>query len=77
MARLLEVHAASEERQWLGMRKWMENRQRKWDAPLKNDVVWGTGITDMATKILPGARASERQLESENGLQLSKYASTT
>jgi hypothetical protein len=55
MAKILEAHVASEEMQWLGMRKWMEDRKRKWDAQHKDDLQCRTGILDVAMKILAGA----------------------
>jgi len=71
MARFLEAHTAFEETQWRGMRKWMEDRERKWDAHHKGDVLWGMGSFDMAMKILARTIAGEKEPEAENGLQLS------
>jgi len=62
IARLLEAHAMCEVTQWHGMRKWMEDRQTKWDARHKDDVLWGTGISDMAAKILARTRANKKEL---------------
>jgi len=79
MARLVEANAVCEETQWLGMRKRMQDRERKWDARHRDDGLWGTGISVMATKILAGAgaRAGEREAEAGSGLQASKHADTT
>jgi len=57
MASMLEAHAACEETQWLGMRMWMEDRERKWDVRHEDNVLLERGIMDMVTKILAGARA--------------------
>lgn len=56
IARLLEVHTALEETPWLGITEWMENRETKWDNSQKDNIVWGTGIADITTKILAEAR---------------------
>jgi hypothetical protein len=52
MARMVEAHPSCEEMQWLGMKESLDNRERKWDASNKDDVLWGTGISDIITKIL-------------------------
>jgi hypothetical protein len=41
IATLLEGHAVCEKTQWLGMRMWMEARERMWDIRLKDDMRWG------------------------------------
>jgi hypothetical protein len=76
-ARMQDAHMACEETQWLSMRKWMEDRERKWDAHPKDDVLWGTGISDMAMKILNGAQSGKREREAKNSLHASKHAGTT
>jgi len=68
-AKLLEAFAACKEMQWLGLRKWMKDRERKWDSCQKDDVLWGTGISDMAAKILVGTRACEIVPVAKTGLQ--------
>jgi len=39
MARMLGVHTAHEEAQWLGMKEWLEDREPKWDDRHKDNVL--------------------------------------
>jgi len=79
MVRMLEAHAVCEETQRLGTKEWLEDRERKRDAHLKDNLLWGTGITDMTAKILTATRPGKREPESEteSGLQASQHADTT
>jgi hypothetical protein len=77
MARMLEAHVACEDIQWLGIRKWMEDRERKWDDCHKDDILWRTGISDMAAIIQAGVCGGEREPAAESCLEGSKHAGTT
>jgi len=77
MVRMPEGPAACEETQWLGKMKRREAKEGKLDARHKNNVLWGTGSWEMATKLLVGTRAGERKPEAKNGLQVSKHSGTT
>jgi len=78
MVSVLEAHAACEEMQWLGMKEWLEDKERKWDDHHQDEVLQGTAIRDMAVKILAEARAAEREPapEVDSGLQESRYEVT-
>jgi len=65
MVRMLETHMVCKEMHWLGMYKWLDAREMKWVAPHKDDIQWGMGISDMAVKILAGARAGKWEQEPE------------
>jgi len=62
MAGLLETHVAREEVQWLGMKEWLEDREAWWDKRYRDNVLWGTGITDMTSNVLGKARVGEAAL---------------
>lgn len=55
MTRMLEAHTAGEEAQWLSMNEWLEDWESKWDERNKDNVLWGTSITDMTTEVLTSA----------------------
>jgi len=77
MAWLLEAHAVCDAIQSLVMWKCMEDRERMCNPCHKGNILWGTGISDMAPTILAGARAGERKPDAENGLHASWHAGTT
>jgi len=49
---MLEVHAAHNETQWLGMEEWLEDWETKWDERRQDNVQHGTGIVDSTVELL-------------------------
>jgi hypothetical protein len=62
MARLLEAHAARAGAQWFSMKQWLEVRVTKCNERHKDNLLWGTGITDMTAEVLAKARARRAAL---------------
>lgn len=50
MARMLAAHTLRQVEYWLGMKQWPEDTETKWDECNRDNVQWGTGITDMTVK---------------------------
>jgi len=73
---MVEAHAVCIETQWLGVNEWLEKRERKWDAHYMDDILWGTGISVMAVKILARTKAGEGKPEAEKGMLASVHAGT-
>jgi hypothetical protein len=42
---------ARDEAQWLGMNKWLEDRETNWDEPHKDNVQCWMGMADMTTVV--------------------------
>jgi len=85
LTNLVQVQAAREDTQWLGMKTWMQEREQKWDARHKDDKPWGAGITNMIAKVMEGvapgqeARGKERDKTAGmdgGGLEASQHADT-
>jgi len=85
LTNLVQAQAAREEAHWLGMRKWMQEREQKWDAHHEDDKVWGAGVTNIIVKVLkrvaPGQEARERESDESTrmdgrGLEASQHADT-
>jgi hypothetical protein len=56
MARMLEAHAAGDKAQWLGFEGWLEVSEMMWDEHHKDNVLWGTHITDITAEVLAEAK---------------------
>jgi len=54
LTNLLQVEAAHEEAQWLGMRTWLQEREEKLDARHEDDTLWGAGLTNIIAKVMKG-----------------------
>jgi len=54
MASMLVVQKVLQERQWRGMRTWLEERGKKWYEHHTDYVLWGKGIMDTVTRVMPG-----------------------
>jgi len=63
MANKLDAQIALEEALWQGMNTWVENREEKLDVYDKDDLQWGTGITDMFTTVLTTKEGGQRGRE--------------
>jgi len=83
---LVQARAAHEEAQWSGMRRWMQEREKKWYARHEDDQTWGAGITNMIAKVMkgvaPGQETSEKERDKTagmdgGGLEASQHADTT
>jgi hypothetical protein len=59
MARVIEAQMASDETQRLGMRQWLEERERKWNARHKNEVMWGECITVLTLMVQAKPKVGE------------------
>lgn len=59
----------------------MEEREEKWDTRHQDDVLWGNGITDMATRVMavtePGQKETGRVDTDSVGLEALKHADRT
>jgi hypothetical protein len=83
---LVQVQAAREESQWLGMMTWMQEREQKWDARHEDDKLWGVGITNMIAKVMKGVAPRQEAREKGRdktagmhggGLEVLQHADTT
>jgi len=82
----VEAQAAHEEEQRLGMMRWMQESEQKWDARHEDNKLWGVGITNMTAKPMKKAshgqegRVEERDMTARTdggGLEASQHADTT
>jgi hypothetical protein len=59
--------AAPKETQWLGMMRWMQESEPKWDDSHQDDKLWEAGISNMMAKVLKrmgsGQEASEKETD--------------
>ena len=58
----LETLNAQQEVQWRGMKVWLEEKEKKWDAYHQNNLLWGEGIMGMVAR----AVAATDRVETEN-----------
>jgi len=86
LANLVESRADREEAQRLAMMTLMQEREQNCDTRYEDDMVWGTGITNMIAKTMKGVaqgqedRVIEREVTARTdggGLEASQHADTT
>jgi len=74
MANMLETHTAVEEAQWRGMKSWLEETDKTWEAYHQDDLLWGEGMTDKIARVVA---ATERDQKEEVGQEASIHADLT
>jgi len=86
LTNLVQVQAAREKAQWLGLRTSMQERQQMWDACREDDKLWGAGITNTIAKIMKGVASGKEARKKERdetawkdggALEASQHADTT
>jgi len=73
---MLEAQRVCKEKQWLGMKELLQKRERKWNAHTKDDILYGTGISDIARKILLRMRAGETQPKADSCMHVTVQGGT-
>jgi len=56
---MVAPYAAHAQGQPLAWKEWLDDRMAKWDEGSNHNVVWWTGIGDIAAEVLPNARERE------------------
>jgi hypothetical protein len=65
LTNLVQAQAAPEKAHWLGMRTWMQERERNWDSSHEDNKLWGAGIKNMIAKVMKGVAPAEEASKKE------------
>jgi hypothetical protein len=78
---MLETHTAQQEVQWRGIKVWLEEKEKMWDAYYHNDLLWGEGIRGMVARVVAatdGVPTEDRKADPEGvGLKPSIHTNLT
>jgi hypothetical protein len=81
MSNMPETYIELQEAQWRGMKSWLEEKEKKWDAYHQDDLLWGEGITDMVAKAVAATERGQKEesrVDTEGvGLEASIHADLT